>query len=120
MTAERLLAAALWLDELDAQLLAAVGRKWRVLGEEFEAEDDPVAYEARDAALDAELVQPLRVRLLEARRLLEDRAAAIAARGTLPAGGSQLSRAYALAKSLAGEADPAVVERDLAELRRAQ
>jgi len=35
-----------------------------------------------------------------------------------PAGGS--SRAHALAKSLADHADPAVVERELAELRRGQ
>jgi hypothetical protein len=40
--------AALWPEEFEAQLLAAIGRKWRVLGEEFE-EDRADAIAAREA-----------------------------------------------------------------------
>jgi hypothetical protein len=120
MTNERLLAAALWLDELEAQRATAVSQKWAALGEEFDKSDDGVAeaYQARDAELDEALLRPLRARLLEARRLLQERAAAIATRETWPAGGSWLARAQALARSLASSVDSRAVEDELAALRR--
>jgi len=120
MTPERLLAAALWLDELEAQRAEALSRKWSALATEFDGEPDPAAYQARDAELDGALVQPVRAMLQAARVMLEERAAEFRPRASWPAGGSWQSRAYALAVSLAGEADQAVVERELAELRRGQ
>jgi hypothetical protein len=120
MTRESLLAAALWLDELEAQRDAAVGQKWAALGEEFDQTDDGAvsAYQTRDAELDKVLVQPFRARLLKARKLLEERAAALAPRESWPAGGSWPSRAYALAKSGA-DFDARVVAAELATLRAA-
>jgi hypothetical protein len=120
MTSEGLVAAAKWLDEIEAQLAAAAGQKWAALGEEFDESDDgdEVAYQTRAAELDESLVRPLRARRLEARRLLESRAAEMVARASWPAGGSWLDRAYALAQSLASVADPHAVQAELAALRQ--
>lgn len=118
MTSECLLAAALWLDELEAQRDAAAGEKWAALGEEFNesGDGDGDAYLDREAELDAK-VQAIRLRLLAARRLVEERAVAVAERGTWPAGGSAFARAYALAKSMATHTDPLLVELELRVLR---
>lgn len=118
MTSECLVAAQLWIDELEKQRAVAVARKWAALAE-F-ALDDADAYQDRDAELDRELIQPVRVQLQQARGLLEARAEKLCARETWPAGGSWLSRAYALARSLADLADPALVDLELAQLRRAE
>lgn len=119
MTTESLLAVALWMDELEAQIAAAASEKWARLDELTVDRDNTSlqAYVDRDAELDAKLVQPLRDRLDQSRKLLEDRAAALAPRESWPAGGSWLSRAYALAKSGSAGADPNAVDAELAALR---
>jgi hypothetical protein len=121
MTSEGLVAAAKWLDEIEAQLAAAAGQKWAALGEEFDQSDDgeAVAYQTRAAELDEALVRPLRDRRLKACRLLESRAAEmVVARASWPAGGSWVARAYALAQSLESVADPVAVQAELAVLRQ--
>jgi hypothetical protein len=119
MTTELLLAAALWMDELEAKVAAAAREKWAALDELTldQGNTSLQAYLDRDAELDAKLVQPLRDRLEQARKLLEDRATALAPRESWPAGGSWVSRAYALGKSQAPGADPNAVEAELAALR---
>lgn len=84
MTSECLVAAQLWIDELEKQRAVAVARKWAALAE-F-ALDDADAYQDRDAELDRELIQPVRVQLQQARSLLEERAEKLCARETWPAG----------------------------------
>jgi hypothetical protein len=118
MTTESLLAVALWVDELEAQRDAAAREKWAALDELTLDQGDTSlqAYLDRDAELDAAMVKPLRDRLERARRLLVDRATALAASSSWPAGGSGLSRAYALAKS-AVDVDASVVEAELVALR---
>jgi hypothetical protein len=119
MTTELLLAAALWVDELEAKIAVAAREKWARLEElTFDQGNTSMqAYLDRDAELDAKLVQPLRDRLEQARKLLETRATALAPRESWPAGGSWLGRAYALAKAQTAGADPNAVEADLAALR---
>jgi hypothetical protein len=106
MTTESLLAVALWMDELEAKVAALTLDQGHTSLQ---------AYQDRDAELDAAMVKPLRERLEQARKLLEERATAFAPRESWPAGGSWLSRAYALAKS--GAADLDAVELELAALR---
>jgi hypothetical protein len=120
MTTESLLAVALWMDELEAQRDAAAREKWAAIDEMTldQGNTSLQAYVDRDAELDAAMVKPLRDRLEQARKLLETRAAEIAPRESWPAGGSWLSRAYALAKSGLADADPLAVEAELAALRR--
>lgn len=119
MTTEALLAVALWMDELEAKVAAAAREKWAALDEITldQGKTSLRAYLDRDAELDAAMVQPLRERLDRARKLLEERAAALAPRESWPAGGSLLARAYALAKSGAADADWGAVEAELAVLR---
>lgn len=119
MTTESLLAVALWMDELEAQISAAASEKWARLDELTldQGNTSLQAYLDRDAELDAKLVQPLRDRLDRARNLLDERAAEFLPRESWPAGGSQLARAYALAKALGSGADPSVIEAELAALR---
>jgi hypothetical protein len=119
MTNELLLAAALWVDELEVEIVVAAREKWARLDELTldQGNTSMQAYLDRDADLDAKLVQPLRDRLEQARKLLEIRAAALAPRESWPAGGSWMSRAYALAKAQTAIADPNAVEVELAALR---
>jgi hypothetical protein len=119
MTTELLLAAALWIDELEAKVAAAAREKWARLDELTLDQGDTSmqAYLDRDAELDAKLVQPLRDRLEQARKLLMRRADATQAMESWPAGGSWVSRAYALAKAQAPGSDPNAVEAELAALR---
>jgi hypothetical protein len=119
MTTESLLAAALWMDELEAQIAAAAREKWARLDELTLDQGDTSlqAYLDRDAELDAKLVQPLRDRLEQARKRLEDRATALAPRESWPAGGSWLGRAYALAKAQTAIVDPNAVEVEISALR---
>lgn len=121
MSTEALLAVALWMDELEAKVAAAAREKWAAIDEMTldQGNTSLQAYEDRDAELDKILVQPLRDRLEQTRKLLEQRAVALAPRESWPAGGSWLARAYALAKSGASDADPNVVAAELAVLRAA-
>jgi hypothetical protein len=118
MTTESLLAVALWMDELEAKVAAAAREKWAAIDVLTldQGHTSLQAYQDRDAELDAAMVKPLRDRLEQARKLLEERATAFAPRESWPAGGSWLSRAYALAKSVA-DTDASVVEAELAALR---
>jgi hypothetical protein len=119
MKIEQLLAVALWMDELEAEVAAAARKKWAALDELTldQGHTSLQAYVDRDAELDAVMVQPLRDRLAVARRLLVERATMLAASSSWPAGGSWLARAYALAKSVAANCDASVVEAELVALR---
>jgi hypothetical protein len=121
MKIEQLLAVALWMDELEAEVAAAARQKWAALDELTldQGHTSLQAYVDRDAELDAVMVRPLRDRLAVARRLLVERATMLAASSSWPAGGSWLARAYALAKELAPGADQLLVEFELAALREA-
>ena len=116
MKIEQLVAAQRWHDELEAELIRAALSKWQILGEEFDGDDPPEGYEARASEVDA--TGPIHEALAIARAVLEQRALAVVEdRERWPAGGSSVSRAHALANAKAAEADEAVVEAELFELR---
>jgi hypothetical protein len=116
MSIERLVAAKLWIEELEAKLAQLAAVKWQTLAEEFDGEDPPEDYEARAGEVDAS--GPIRAELARARALIEDRALAVVGdRDAWPAGGSAVSRACALADAKLGEADSEVVSVELLMLR---
>jgi hypothetical protein len=116
MRTERLVAAHLWLDELEAMLARAAAAKWKILGDEFDGEEPDENYEARSNEVDE--TKPIHDALAVARVVLEERALAVVDdHDALPAGGSAVARAYALAQAMHGEADPARVQAELRGLR---
>jgi hypothetical protein len=115
MTVEQLVAAARWLDELDQQLARAAATTWAILGAEGQGDEPGEEYVARSEEINQ--ARAIQAQMREARRMLEERAEAVANRDNWPAGGSPHARAYALAKSLVDRADPGEVELELAELR---
>jgi hypothetical protein len=113
---EQLVAAQLWLDELEVKLAQAAAIKWKILGDEFDGDDPPEGYEARASEVDA--TGPIHEALALARSALEERALAVVGdRDAWPAGGSSVARACALAQAKASEADEAIVAAELLELR---
>ncbi len=116
MKIEKLVAAQLWLDELEAKLVEAAANKWKILGDEFDEEDPPDGYEVR--AREVDVTAPIHQALATAREVLEERALAVVGdRAAWPAGGSSVARAWALAQEKAAEADEAVLAAELRELR---
>lgn len=116
MKVEKLVAAQLWHDELEAKLARAAAIKWSILGDEFDGDDPPEGYEARASEVDA--TGPIHEALARARAVLEQRAHAVVGdRDAWPAGGSAVARACALAQAMAGEADEGLVAAELIELR---
>jgi hypothetical protein len=113
---EQLVAAQLWLDELEAKLAQAAAIKWKILGDEFDGDDPPEGYEARASEVD--VTGPIHEALARARVVLEERALAVVEnRDAWPAGGSWVARACALAQAKAAEADEAILAAELLELR---
>lgn len=116
MKIERLVAAKLWLEELEAQLAQLAVAKWKTLSEEFDGDEPPEDYEARAGEVDAS--GPIRAELASARALVEERALAVAGdRDAWPAGGSAVARACALADAKAQDADAGTVVAELLVLR---
>ncbi len=116
MKIEQLVAAQIWLDELEAKLAQAAAIKWKILGDEFDGDDPPEGYEARASEVD--VTGPIHEALALARAVLEERAIAVVAdREAWPAGGSWVARACALAQAKAVEADVAILGAELLELR---
>lgn len=116
MKIERLVAAKLWLEELEARLAQAAAAKWKALGEEFDDEDPPEDYEARSSEVDS--TAPILQVLARARATLEERALEVVGdRDAWPAGGSSVSRAWALADSKSQHADAGAVAAELLVLR---
>ena len=116
MNVERLVAAKLWLEELEAKLAQLAAVKWQTLAEEFDGDDPPEDYEARAGEVDAS--GPIRTELARARAMIEERALAVVGdREAWPAGGSAVARAWALADAKSSEADSEVVSAELLLLR---
>jgi hypothetical protein len=116
VTIERLVAAKLWLEELETSLAQLAAEKWRQLAEEFDDDDPPDDYEDRAVEVDAS--GPIRAELARARAMIEERALAVVGeRDAWPAGGSAVSRAWALADAKSSEADSEVVSAELLRLR---